>query len=171
MSSRDYYDKDRGGGRRPYRDLDDPREHDDRGEADETMTVVAEITETEITTIEGVEGGTRGIGIMLIAGLVMEVVTGTTDVAGGMIDEIVIAVTASRSAEPGEAVEGQAQEMGEMDEEAAMQALMGFGGFDSTKGKKVAGTDVSAVAVNKQRTYRQYMNRRRGFNRNLSPTR
>ncbi|KAJ3053832.1 hypothetical protein HK097_003298 [Rhizophlyctis rosea] len=59
----------------------------------------------------------------------------------------------------------------EMDEEAKMQALMGFGGFDSTKGKKVAGTDVSAVAVNKQRTYRQYMNRRRGFNRNLSPTR
>ncbi|TPX72755.1 hypothetical protein SpCBS45565_g00345 [Spizellomyces sp. 'palustris'] len=59
----------------------------------------------------------------------------------------------------------------DMDEEAKMMALMGITGFDSTHGKKVSGTDMSAVSINKQRTYRQYMNRRRGFNRNLSPTR
>jgi U4/U6.U5 tri-snRNP-associated protein 3 len=44
---------------------------------------------------------------------------------------------------------------------------MGFGGFDSTKGKKVEG-NISVVAkVNKPRKYRQYMNRKGGFNRPL----
>ncbi|KAI8819399.1 U4/U6.U5 small nuclear ribonucleoprotein 27 kDa protein-like protein [Fimicolochytrium jonesii] len=57
-----------------------------------------------------------------------------------------------------------------MDEEAKMMALMGFKGFETTHGKKIQ-SDQGAVSVNKQRTYRQYMNRRRGFNRNLSPTR
>ncbi|KAI8592870.1 hypothetical protein BDZ88DRAFT_225194 [Geranomyces variabilis] len=64
--------------------------------------------------------------------------------------------------------EGEQQE--ELDEEEQMKRLMGFAGFDSTQGKKVVGSDASGVAINKQRTYRQYMNRRRGFNRNLSPT-
>ncbi|KAJ3174213.1 hypothetical protein HDU88_000181 [Geranomyces variabilis] len=63
---------------------------------------------------------------------------------------------------------GEQQE--ELDEEEQMKRLMGFAGFDSTQGKKVVGSDASGVAINKQRTYRQYMNRRRGFNRNLSPT-
>ncbi|KAJ3293974.1 U4/U6.U5 small nuclear ribonucleoprotein [Borealophlyctis nickersoniae] len=66
---------------------------------------------------------------------------------------------------------GILMELDELDEEEKMKALLGFSGFDSTKGKKVSGADASGVAVNKQRTYRQYMNRRRGFNRNLSPTR
>ncbi|KZT42086.1 U4/U6.U5 small nuclear ribonucleo protein 27 kDa protein [Sistotremastrum suecicum HHB10207 ss-3] len=45
------------------------------------------------------------------------------------------------------------------DDEAAMAALMGFGGFDSTKGKPVLGNQEGAAFVKKQRTWRQYMNR------------
>ncbi|KAF9180824.1 U4/U6.U5 small nuclear ribonucleoprotein [Haplosporangium sp. Z 11] len=59
------------------------------------------------------------------------------------------------------------EELSPEDEEARMMALMGFGGFDSTKGKKVAGADVSGADIKKQRQYRQYMNRRGGFNRPL----
>jgi len=54
---------------------------------------------------------------------------------------------------------------------AAMQAMMGFGGFGSTQNKKVAGNNVSAVRKEKKTEYRQYMNRVGGFNRPLSPTR
>ncbi|EQL01681.1 hypothetical protein G6O67_003031 [Ophiocordyceps sinensis] len=53
----------------------------------------------------------------------------------------------------------------------AMQAMMGFGGFGSTKGKKIAGNDVGAVRKEKKTEYRQYMNRQGGFNRPLSPSR
>ncbi|KAF9199818.1 hypothetical protein BGZ49_010014 [Haplosporangium sp. Z 27] len=59
------------------------------------------------------------------------------------------------------------EELSPEDEEARMMALMGFGGFDSTKGKKVPGADVSGADIKKQRQYRQYMNRRGGFNRPL----
>ncbi|KAF9932892.1 hypothetical protein FBU30_007051 [Linnemannia zychae] len=59
------------------------------------------------------------------------------------------------------------EEMTPEEQEARMMAMMGFGGFDSTKGKKVAGADVSGVDIKKQRQYRQYMNRRGGFNRPL----
>lgn len=40
--------------------------------------------------------------------------------------------------------------------------LMGLpiGGFDSTKGKAVAGNDISAVNITSTRQYRQYMNRK-----------
>lgn len=51
------------------------------------------------------------------------------------------------------------------DEEAKMMRLMGFGNFDTTKEKKVAGADVSGSKVHKPIKYRQYMNRRGGFNR------
>jgi U4/U6.U5 tri-snRNP-associated protein 3 len=54
---------------------------------------------------------------------------------------------------------------------AAMQAMMGFGGFGTTKQKKVPGNDVSAVRKEKKTEYRQYMNRVGGFNRPLSPPR
>ncbi|POR38725.1 Uncharacterized protein TPAR_01075 [Tolypocladium paradoxum] len=65
-----------------------------------------------------------------------------------------------------------AEEDGEVDpDEAAMQAMMGFGGFGSTKGKKIAGNDVGAVRKEKKTEYRQYMNRQGGFNRPLSPSR
>ncbi|RUS33324.1 hypothetical protein BC938DRAFT_472106, partial [Jimgerdemannia flammicorona] len=53
------------------------------------------------------------------------------------------------------------------DPEAAMRRMMGFGGFETTKNKHVPGTDVSAVSIKKTRQYRQYMNRRGGFNRPL----
>jgi U4/U6.U5 tri-snRNP-associated protein 3 len=54
---------------------------------------------------------------------------------------------------------------------AAMQAMLGFGGFGSTKGKKVAGNNAGAVKKEKKTEYRQYMNRVGGFNRPLSPSR
>ncbi|KZT59770.1 DUF1777-domain-containing protein, partial [Calocera cornea HHB12733] len=50
--------------------------------------------------------------------------------------------------------------------EQAMMAMMGFGGFGTTHGKEVRGNDTAGGAdVHKQRTWRQYMNRRGGFNR------
>lgn len=57
------------------------------------------------------------------------------------------------------------------DDMAAMQAMMGFGGFGTTKGQKIAGNDVGAVRKEKKTEYRQYMNRQGGFNRPLSPSR
>jgi U4/U6.U5 tri-snRNP-associated protein 3 len=48
----------------------------------------------------------------------------------------------------------------------------GFGGFSSTKGEQVEdnkkGPAKGAVSKNKAREYRQYMNRRGGFNRPLA---
>ncbi|KAK0739225.1 hypothetical protein B0T21DRAFT_139178 [Apiosordaria backusii] len=52
-----------------------------------------------------------------------------------------------------------------------MAAMMGFGGFGTTKGKKVLGNNVGAVKKEKKTEYRQYMNRVGGFNRPLSPPR
>lgn len=59
----------------------------------------------------------------------------------------------------------------EDDSMAAMQEMLGFGGFGTTKQKKVAGNDVYAVRKEKKTEYRQYMNRVGGFNRPLSPSR
>ncbi|ORY95737.1 hypothetical protein BCR43DRAFT_415044, partial [Syncephalastrum racemosum] len=55
----------------------------------------------------------------------------------------------------------------EDDEETKMMKLMGFGGFDTTKNKHVDGADLSGANVKKPIKYRQYMNRRGGFNRPL----
>lgn len=52
-------------------------------------------------------------------------------------------------------------------EEEAMAKVMGFSSFDTTKGKQVPGNQVGAVKVVKKRRYRQYMNRKGGFNRPL----
>lgn len=52
-----------------------------------------------------------------------------------------------------------------------MAAMMGFGGFGSTKGKKVLGNNVGGARKEKKTEYRQYMNRVGGFNRPLSPSR
>ena len=58
------------------------------------------------------------------------------------------------------------------DEEAAMQRIMGFKDFRTTKDTKVPGNDKNyAVHKAKKSEYRQYMNRTGGFNRPLSPTR
>ncbi|KAI0433086.1 hypothetical protein F5Y09DRAFT_339081 [Xylaria sp. FL1042] len=59
----------------------------------------------------------------------------------------------------------------EDDEMSAMQAMMGFGGFGTTKNQKVPGNNAGAVYKAKKTEYRQYMNRVGGFNRPLSPGR
>ena len=48
-----------------------------------------------------------------------------------------------------------------------MMRMMGFCGFETTKGKKVEGNDSGGVHVILKRKYRQYMNRKGGFNRPL----
>ena len=56
-------------------------------------------------------------------------------------------------------VDGPPEEPAPDEEETQMMALMGFGGFDTTKSKPVEGNQRGAAKVNKQRTWRQYMNR------------
>jgi len=53
------------------------------------------------------------------------------------------------------------------EDEIEMMKAMGFAGFQSTKGKHVAGNNVGAVNIIHKRKYRQYMNRKGGFNRPL----
>ncbi|CAO1616173.1 unnamed protein product [Sympodiomycopsis kandeliae] len=48
-----------------------------------------------------------------------------------------------------------------------MMAAMGFGGFGTTKNHKVDGNASGGANVKKERTWRQYMNRKGGFNRPL----
>jgi len=55
-------------------------------------------------------------------------------------------------------------------EELALMKMLGLPGiFDTTKGKRVEGNDWGAVKVKSERVYRQYMNRKGGFNRKLDP--
>ena len=56
-------------------------------------------------------------------------------------------------------------------EVAAMQKMMGFTKFKTTKQTKVPGNDWYGVRKEKKTEYRQYMNRVGGFNRPLSPSR
>ena len=56
---------------------------------------------------------------------------------------------------------------GKTEEEIDMMKFMGINGFASTKGKKVQGNNQGAVHKNVKRKYRQYMNRKGGFNRPL----
>lgn len=56
---------------------------------------------------------------------------------------------------------------GKSQDEIDMMKVMGFSTFDTTKGKKVSGNDVGDVHVVTKRKYRQYMNRKGGFNRPL----
>lgn len=51
---------------------------------------------------------------------------------------------------------------------ADFAAMMGFGGFTTTKGKYNGQKEDDTAKVHKQRTWRQYMNRRGGFNRPLA---
>ncbi|CAH0474362.1 unnamed protein product [Peronospora belbahrii] len=61
--------------------------------------------------------------------------------------------------------------MSQLCEEEQMKLLLGFEDFDSTKGKNVEenvkGPAVGTVRRDTKREYRQYMNRRGGFNRPL----
>lgn len=56
---------------------------------------------------------------------------------------------------------------GKTAEEREMMKMMGFCGFDTTKNKKVEGNASGEVHVILKRKYRQYMNRKGGFNRPL----
>ncbi|GBN04779.1 hypothetical protein AVEN_120879-1 [Araneus ventricosus] len=56
---------------------------------------------------------------------------------------------------------------GKTEEEIEMMKTMGFGNFDTTKGKHVPGNVAYGVHVIHKRKYRQYMNRKGGFNRPL----
>ncbi|KAJ6653269.1 hypothetical protein lerEdw1_009433 [Lerista edwardsae] len=57
---------------------------------------------------------------------------------------------------------------GKTEEEIEMMKTMGFATFDTTKGKKVDGSvNAYAINVSQKRKYRQYMNRKGGFNRPL----
>lgn len=56
---------------------------------------------------------------------------------------------------------------GKTPDEQEMMRTMGFCGFDTTKNKKVDGNDAGEVHVILKRKYRQYMNRKGGFNRPL----
>ncbi|KAH9926170.1 uncharacterized protein B0H18DRAFT_1119067 [Fomitopsis serialis] len=62
--------------------------------------------------------------------------------------------------------EGEAMDATNEDD-TAMMAMMGMSGFGTTKGKHVDGNQEGGVDVKKMRTWRQYMNRRGGFNRPL----
>lgn len=74
--------------------------------------------------------------------------------------------TAQKESTPDTKTDGAADDPMEQ-----MRQLMGFDTFDSTKGKKVDGADVSGVKKKKKAKFRQYMNREKGFNRPLSPER
>ena len=71
--------------------------------------------------------------------------------------------------DPAASVAEHDDEQDEDDEARQMAALMGFGSFDSTQGKSVDDPRCKMEAVKKKepRKYRQYMNRRGGFNRPL----
>jgi len=58
----------------------------------------------------------------------------------------------------------------DLQSEIALLKMMGLPvGFNTSKGKHVEGNDWGAVKVKSQRVYRQYMNRKGGFNRKLDP--
>jgi U4/U6.U5 tri-snRNP-associated protein 3 len=58
----------------------------------------------------------------------------------------------------------------EVHEDAALEKIMGFSTFRTTKNTKVPGNDKNYGLRKEKRTeYRQYMNRPGGFNRPLSP--
>ncbi|XP_022098240.1 U4/U6.U5 small nuclear ribonucleoprotein 27 kDa protein-like isoform X2 [Acanthaster planci] len=70
--------------------------------------------------------------------------------------------------QPSRPVIDESQLEGKTEEEIEMMKIMGFAGFDTTKGKHVPGSNnASFVSIQPKRKYRQYMNRRGGFNRPL----
>lgn len=70
-----------------------------------------------------------------------------------------------------EIIEVNEAELEGMDEEEQMRKLLGIEGFGSTKGQKVETNHTTsaagAAAKHKARKFRQYMNRKGGFNRPL----
>lgn len=68
-------------------------------------------------------------------------------------------------------IEVRPEELEGLDEEEQMRKLLGIEGFGSTKGQAVEDNQSTAArggaAKNKARKYRQYMNRKAGFNKPL----
>ncbi|OJT11146.1 U4/U6.U5 small nuclear ribonucleoprotein 27 kDa protein [Trametes pubescens] len=95
-----------------------------------------------------------------------ECVTGT-----GTLGTPEVEPSGSRPPTEAEAPADGAEEGETMDatneDDAAMMAMMGLSGFGTTKGKHVEGNQEGSADVKKMRTWRQYMNRRGGFNRPL----
>jgi len=56
---------------------------------------------------------------------------------------------------------------GKTEDEIEMMKTMGFCGFNTTKEKTVVGNNIYCANIVRKRRYRQYMNRRGGFNRPL----
>ncbi|XP_064602549.1 U4/U6.U5 small nuclear ribonucleoprotein 27 kDa protein-like isoform X2 [Liolophura sinensis] len=61
----------------------------------------------------------------------------------------------------------ESQLAGKTEDEIAMMKLMGFCNFDTTKNKQVNKSDTYVANIQRKRRYRQYMNRKGGFNRPL----
>ena len=103
----------------------------------------------------------------------MELIKRLTHGAAGEDDEIV-GPSASMMGAGGRTCEDEDPEASAAAEEAEMRRLLGFGSFDTTKGKVVEENAHSAAAgaasKHQARKYRQYMNRRGGFNRALGDT-
>lgn len=79
---------------------------------------------------------------------------------------------AAAAKKSGGVVPVDAEQLEGLDAEEQMRLLLGFaGGFGSTKGQKVEDNHSTSargtVAKHKGRKYRQYMNRKGGFNRPL----
>jgi len=58
----------------------------------------------------------------------------------------------------------------DMDDDARMAAMGLPTGFNTTQGKEVKDGNVAGVRVATKRQFRQYMNRKGGFNRLLAPS-
>ncbi|KAF8821709.1 hypothetical protein IE077_004290 [Cardiosporidium cionae] len=70
----------------------------------------------------------------------------------------------------GSSSSGEERVENDLTEEQLLRKLLGFSEFDSSKGKEHGNSDLSGVNRKTKRRYRQYMNRKGGFNRPLSPT-
>lgn len=90
--------------------------------------------------------------------------SGSSGRSKGSTSSAAAAAAAAAAARP---VVTEADLEGKSPDEQEMMKAMGFCGFDTTKNKKVDGNDVGDVHVILKRKYRQYMNRKGGFNRPL----
>jgi len=81
------------------------------------------------------------------------------------------AIRADEAKPQEEIIQVNPEELEGLDDEEQMRKLLGFDGFGSTKGEAVEDNKNSAArgvaTKNKARKYRQYMNRKSGFNRPL----
>ncbi|CAF0760083.1 unnamed protein product [Didymodactylos carnosus] len=72
--------------------------------------------------------------------------------------------------EPPKRIFDPSELQGKTEDEIEMMKTMGFATFDTTKGKHTEGsTNAWGANIQQKRRYRQYMNRKGGFNRPLDP--